>query len=374
MVNAFAVKNEEATLNVIRDLCHIPAPSYGERRRAEYCKAWLESVGARGVYIDEVNNCLFPMNCEGSQEITVLAAHIDTVFPDTESYPEFREDEECIYCPGVNDNTCRVAAVMMTAKYFLENNVKPRGGILFALNSCEEGLGNLVGTKEIFRAYEGRIKQFITLDGGVGGAVNVAVGSRRYEVVAKTAGGHSYGAFGNKNAIAALSEIVGEIYALKVPVREGAKTTYNVGTIEGGTSVNTIAQSAKMLCEYRSNDRECLAVMQEHFDRIFGKEREGVTLSVTLVGERLCKGEVDLAVEANMLKTYERIVREVTGLEVKYHPSSTDANVPMSLGIPGVCLGVSIGRGSHTREEYIEKRGTVPSVEVSVKLMLALTA
>ncbi|MBQ2719513.1 MAG: M20/M25/M40 family metallo-hydrolase [Clostridia bacterium] len=374
MVKAFAVKNEEATLNIIRDLCHIPAPSYGERRRAEYCKAWLESAGARGVYIDDVNNCLFPLNCEGSREITVLAAHIDTVFPDTESYPEFREDEERIYCPGVNDNTCRVAAVMMTAKYFLENNVKPRGGILFALNACEEGLGNLVGTKEIFRAYEGRIKQFITMDGGIGGAVNVAVGSRRYEVVAKTAGGHSYGAFGNKNAIAALSELVGEIYALEVPLREGAKTTYNVGTIEGGTSVNTIAQSARMLCEYRSNDRECLAIMQEAFDRIFKKEREGVSLSVTLVGERLCKGEVDTAVEANMLDTYARIVREVAGIEMTLHPSSTDANVPMSLGIPGVCLGVSVGRGSHTREEYIEKRGTVPSVEVTVKLMLALTA
>ena len=261
-MKAFAINHEEIQLDIIRDLCRIPAPSFGERRRAEYCKAYFESFGAEGVYIDEINNVIFPLNCEGSNEITVIAAHTDTVFPDTESYPEFHEDEERIYCPGVGDDTSCVAAIMLTAKYFVENNILPKGGLLFVCNSCEEGLGNLAGTKQLFKDYEGRIKQFVTVDANTGSVVNVAVGSHRYEVTAETEGGHSFSKFGNKNAIAALAEVICEIYKIQVPVRENSTTTYNVGVIEGGTSINTIAQSAKMLCEYRSNNRECLEIMK----------------------------------------------------------------------------------------------------------------
>ena len=94
MINKFAVENKEMTIQIVRDLCRIPAPSFGERKRAEFCKTWLENAGAEGVYIDEVNNVIFPIGCDGSNEITVVAAHTDTVFPDTESYPEYREDEE----------------------------------------------------------------------------------------------------------------------------------------------------------------------------------------------------------------------------------------------------------------------------------------
>ena len=374
MIKEFAKNNKENVLNVIRDLCHIPAPSFGERRRAEYCKAYFESFGAEGVYIDEVNNVIFPLNCEGSREITVIAAHTDTVFPDTELYPEFREDEKKIYCPGVGDDTASVAVLLYTARYFIDNGIKPQGGVLFVCNSCEEGLGNLVGVKQLFKDYAGRVKQFVTFDAKIGGVVSDAVGSHRYEVEAVTEGGHSFSMFGKKNAIAALSEIVTEIYKLEVPLKEGEKTTYNVGTIEGGTSVNTIAQSARMLCEYRSSDRECLAVMKAEFERIFAEaQTDEVKLNITLVGDRPCKGAVDEAVESRMIEVYRMAVAETVGEEIRIVPASTDANIPMSLGIAAVDVGVYVGGGTHRREEWIEKDSVEPGLEIAIKTVIGIT-
>ncbi len=373
-MNEYAKKHEYIQLNIIRDLCNIPAPSFGERRRAEYCKAYFESFGAEGVYIDEVNNVIFPLNCKESREITVIAAHTDTVFPDTESYPEFHEDDERIYCPGVGDDTASVAALILTAKYFVENKISPKGGILFVCNSCEEGLGNLLGVKEIFKEYEGRVKQFVTIDSNIGSVVNMSVGSHRYEVIAETEGGHSFSKFGNKNAIAALAEVVCEIYKLQVPKKENTITTYNVGNIEGGTSVNTIAQKASMLCEYRSNDRECLAIMKAEFERIFAAaDTEETKLTVNLIGNRPCKGEVDPEAEEALIDAYRQAVKAVTGEDIVLRMASTDANIPMSLGIPAIDVGSYIGAGAHRREEYIEKASLVPGLEIIIRTAMALT-
>ena len=373
-MNEYAKNHEYIQLNIIRDLCNIPTPSFGEKRRAEYCKAYFESFGAEGVYIDEVNNVIFPLNCKGSNEITVIAAHTDTVFPDTESYPEFHEDEDRIYCPGVGDDTASVAALILTAKYFVENKISPKDGILFVCNSCEEGLGNLLGVKEIFKEYAGRVKQFVTIDSNIGCVVNMAVGSHRYEVIAETEGGHSFGKFGNKNAIAALSEVICEIYKLQVPKKENTITTYNVGNIEGGTSVNTIAQKASMLCEYRSNDRECLAIMKAEFERIFAAANTAETkLTVNMIGNRPCKGEVDERAEAELIDAYRQAVKAVTGEDITLRMASTDANIPMSLGIPAIDVGSYIGAGAHRREEYIEKASLVPGLEIIIRTALILT-
>ena len=373
MIKGFAKNHEEIQLNIIRDLCKIPAPSFGERRRAEYCKAYFESFGAEGVYIDEVNNVIFPLNCEGSREITVFAAHTDTVFPDTEFYPEFHEDDERICCPGVGDDTASVAALILTAKYFVENNISPTGGILFVCNSCEEGLGNLVGVKQLFKDFEGRIKQFVTIDSSIGSVVNMAVGSHRYEIIAETEGGHSFSKFGKKNAIAVLSEVVCEIYKIQVPQKENATTTYNVGIIEGGTSINTIAQKASMLCEYRSNDRECLEIMKGEFERIFAAANTDETkLTVNLLGNRPCKGDVDPTAEEQLIDAYRKAVKTVVGKDIILRMASTDANIPMSLGIPAIDVGSYVGMGAHRREEYIEKNSLVPGLEIIIRTALEL--
>jgi acetylornithine deacetylase/succinyl-diaminopimelate desuccinylase-like protein len=360
---------QDETVELIKTLCEYPAPSGKEEKRAQFCKQWLEENGASGVYIDSALNVVYPVNCEGKDKRILFTAHTDTVFPDTESYPEYKEDDERIYCPAVGDDTVRVATVMMCAKYFIDNNITPENGVLFVLNSCEEGLGNLVGTRQLFKDFDGRITQFITVDANIGAYVNVAVGSHRYEVEAKTAGGHSYSKFGNRNAIEVISGMICEIYKLRVPEKEGAKTTYNVGIIEGGTSVNTIAQSAKMLCEYRSNDRECLAVMEKEFARIFKEaESDDAEIIVTRVGERPCKGEVDLAVEKKLIDAYKRAVQETNGMDTKASPASTDANIPMSLGIAALDVGAAVSVGSHTREEYLEKNTVAEGVEAIIRM------
>ena len=149
-------------------------------------------------------------------------------------------------------------------------------------NSCEEGLGNLKGSKQIMKDFEGRIKEFYTFDGKYPGLVDRCVGSHRYEVICETEGGHSYGAFGNNNAIAELAKLITKLYEVKVPVKENTKTTYNVGSIEGGTSVNTIAQQAKMLYEYRSDDAECVELMKNTFEKLVAEANaEGNKQAVT---------------------------------------------------------------------------------------------
>ncbi len=374
MIENFAENNQETLFNIVRSLCNLPAPSFGERKRAEFCKQWLENMGAAGVYIDAVNNVIFPLCCEGSNEITVIAAHTDTVFPDTERYPEYREDDDCIYCPGAGDDSSGVAVLLMTAKYFIENKLMPRGGVLFVCNSCEEGLGNLVGVRQLMKDYAGRIKRFITYDAFIGKVTTSAAGSHRYEVTVTTEGGHSYQKFGKPNAIAVLSRIINDIYSIEVPQIDGVRTTYNVGIAEGGTSVNTIAQSASMLCEYRSNDRESLNAMQIAFDRIFAAaQSKNVSVSVKKIGDRPCKGEVDLSAEAEMVQAYANAVKEVVGVDTDDQIASTDANIPMSQSIAAICVGTFESYGSHTREEYTVKEGLTKGLKISLKMLTALT-
>ena len=355
----------------LKDLCEIPAPSHYEHKRAEYCKKWLENAGAEGVYIDEALNVIYPLNCDGSKEITVFVAHTDTVFPDMEPMPYY-EDGERIHSPGVADDTASVVVLMMMAKFFIENNIAPDKGMLFVCNSCEEGLGNLKGTRQLFKDYEGRIAQLISFDSNLNVVADRCVGSHRYEVEVLTEGGHSFGAFGNDNAIAKLSEIVWKIYDIKVPAKEGTKTTYNVGEISGGTSVNTIAQSAKMLCEYRSDDKECLEAMQVEFERIFDSVRsEKVKVNVTKVGDRPC-GNIDFSRIQEIKDITVPIIENVIGEKVIFDCSSTDCNIPLSLGVKALCVGVNIHKGIHTREEWVDKESIITGLEIAIKIGLAM--
>lgn len=369
----FIAKNTESIYTTLRELCAIPAPSHFEGARAEYCRTWLERAGAHGVYIDGAQNVIFPIGCEGSDKITVYVAHTDTVFPDTEPMP-YEDDGKIIRSPGVGDDTASLALLLHVAKYFIEKNIRPEGGVMFVCNAGEEGLGNLKGTKQLFADFTGRIARFISFDSYFDKIADTCVGSHRYEVTAETEGGHSFLAFGNRNAIAELSRIVSEIYDITVPQKEGTHTTYNVGSITGGTSVNTIAQRATMLCEYRSDDEECLAAMQAHFARIFdGARARGVDLTVTQIGERPCMGKVDRAEIARLTAICRGIIEDTVGVHVTTSPSSTDCNVPLSLGIPALCIGVYQGGGMHTREEWIEKASLPLGLAVGIRVALALT-
>lgn len=370
-IKNYIIQNSDLMYKTLKELALIPAPSHFENDRADYCKNWLESYGAKGVYIDEALNVIFPINCADSDKITVFAAHTDTVFPDREPMPYF-DDGEKIFCPAISDDTASVVVLMLTAKFYIENNIVPKNGIMFVCNSCEEGLGNLKGTRQLFKDYNGRVESFITLDSMLDRVAHRAVGSHRYEVEVLTEGGHSFSAFGNRNAIAELSKIVTEIYKIKVPQKEGCKATYNVGLIEGGTSVNTIAQSAKMLCEYRSDDKECLDFLKGEFERIFADAAKETEIKIKLVGDRPCS-DIEQEKIDNLKAKVVPIIEEIVGKEVTFRSSSTDCNIPLSLGVAALCIGTNIHANIHTREEWIDKESMKPGLSITIKASMALT-
>ncbi len=370
-IKKYIKENEELLYETLREICLIPAPSGKEEKRAAFCKSWLENAGAKGVYIDDAKNVIFPLNCDGKDDITVFSAHTDTVFPDEFPMP-YLDDGEKIFCPGVGDDTASLAVLLLLAKYFLEKRILPEKGFLFVCNSAEEGLGNLLGTRKLFSDYEGRIGRFISFDSNLNVINDVCVGSHRYEVKVETCGGHSFQDFGIPSAIFHLSEMVTKIYQINVPQKENCRTTYNVGEIVGGTSVNTIAQSAKMLCEYRSEDKDCLSYMEKEFSRIFeSAKKDGVKVDVEKVGDRPC-GKADPEKVSEMIEVLCREIEDVIGEKVITKSASTDCNIPLSLGIPAVCMGVYFGGGSHTREEWIEKKSLPKGLEAAICVSLAL--
>ncbi len=347
--------SQEEIRQLIRDLCAIPAPSHHEEKRALFCKEWFERNGGENVEIDEALNVICPYRVTEDNEIVAFLAHTDTVFPDTQPMP-FREEEGIMYCPGVTDDTANLAVLMICARYIMQKKVPVRTGILFVANSCEEGLGNLKGSRAIVEKYGRRMREFITLDGAdLRDIVTRAVGSRRYRIRALTEGGHSFGSFGKRNAIQVLARLVEELYQVEVPSKGESRTTYNVGVISGGTSVNTIAQSAEMLYEYRSDDLSCMERMEETFRNILLRctPPDG-EVHCELIGERPCAGNVDADAMANLVRRGSEAVRAVTGSEPSLESGSTDCNIPLAAGIPAICLGVCTGGKCHTREEWLD--------------------
>lgn len=338
----------------VRELCVIPAPSHHEEKRAAWVKDWMEKNGAQGAFIDPALNVIWPVNDTGDNDLIVFMAHTDVVFPDTTPLP-FHEKDGIYYAPGVSDDTAPLAVLMNTAKYFVNGGFTPKTGILFVANSCEEGLGNLKGSRRIIDDYGSRVKELITVESKLDRIVDRAVGSHRYRVTVRTEGGHSYGAFGNRNAIRCLASMIDTFYSIKVPVNGDSKTTYNVGSIQGGTSVNTIAQEATMLFEYRSDDKDCLAKMKAAFDAIIEAYRAtGIEVEVELLGERPCGGDLDPVAYGALLNRAADSIRRIVGREPIYGSSSTDANYPLSKGIPATCIGACTSAGAHTREEWLD--------------------
>ena len=343
-----------AAKQFLRELAVIPAPSHHEEKRVAYVKAWMEKNGAQGVYVDPALNVIWPVQNDGVSELTAIMAHTDVVFPDTEPLP-LKEDGNIWACPGIGDDTMRLTLLLHAVKYYTDRGRKPKKDLLVVANSCEEGLGNLKGSLRITDDFAGRLKELITIDGGPKALITRGVGSERYRVTVRTEGGHSYSAFGNKNAIAWLAGIIDTLYRVKVPVKAGCKTTYNVGEISGGTSVNTIAQNASMLYEYRSDDRECLAFMRNMFEKTIDAFRAaGLDIEVELLGERPCNGDVKEPEFTELKNRVKAAQMEIYGLDNPEGSGSTDANYPLSKGIPAVCIGAGVGRKAHTREENVD--------------------
>lgn len=362
-------EHKQEAFELLLTVAQIPAPSNNEELRAEFCKKWLDEQGAEGVYFDEALNVVYPVGDTGTNPLVLYAAHIDVVFPDTTPLPLKIEDGK-ILCPGIGDDTANVAALMTAAKYIAQNKLQPKDqGVLLVLDSGEEGLGNLKGIKKIMEVYGDRITEFVSLDGSYAHLCTGAVGSKRYKIDITTEGGHSYGAFGNRNAIAYMASLISSLYDIKVPNR--GKTTYNVGTITGGTSVNTIAQNASMLYEFRSNDRTDLAEMEAHFNAAIDYYRsKGITVDVTLVGDRPCSGTVDPEKHNKLIDRVKAAVKTYYNTDSVCGFGSTDCNIPLSMGIPSLSVGGYKGAKAHAREEYLFIDSLYPGLKLVFDLIL----
>lgn len=357
-------------LGLLRQLAVIPAPSHHEERRASFVRDWLRAAGAADVEIDDAKNVVCRLGAADVTRFVVFSAHTDVVFPDTEPLP-LHEDADRLYAPGVGDDTANLCALLLATRQLIAHpEALPRDcGVLVVANSCEEGLGNLEGTKALYRRYAGQIVEHVAFDLYLPQCISRAVGSHRYRITCRTQGGHSLRDYGRPNAIEVLCNLVEDLYGKGQPggadpFPEGA--TQNVGVIQGGTGVNAIPSEASMLYEYRSESEEMLQDLGARLRGAIQRHShfEG-TLELECIGERPGNGRVDpVALEALASRAGEVITR-VTGQQPDRSPASTDVNVPLSLGIPAVCVGAVRGGLLHTREEWVEKASLEQGCQVA---------
>ena len=361
----------EEQISLLTQLAAIPAPSHCEHKRASFIQRWLKNYGAEDVTTDSALNVILRISAQPGIPMLVCMAHTDIVFSDTGPLPVKIENGK-IHAPGVGDDTANVVALMLCAKFFLTHPKVASKPMLFVFNSCEEGLGNLKGVRQIMSDYGEQVREFVSFDCQFDSIITRAVGSERWQVKASTTGGHSYSDFGNPNAIHQLSMLISNLYRQGVPQKKGTKTTFNVGLISGGTSVNTIAQNAEMTYEYRSDDLESLSVMAQQFKDILEKSRsQDVDFTVESIGNRPCGAKILAETHNILIQRAFNAIKSVTFINPVLCAASTDANIPLSMGIPAITFGLYRGGGAHTREEYVDLDSLVPGLKIALTFLLS---
>jgi tripeptide aminopeptidase len=344
------------TLEQQVSICEIPAPPFKETVRGAEYKRRLEALGLT-VRIDSIGNVIAERRGTGNGPTVMIAGHLDTVFPEGTDVKVKKEGTRYTG-PGIGDDCRGLAVVLAVARAFQMEKVQTTGTVIFVGNVGEEGPGNLRGVRHLFtREYKGKIDYFISVDGTGLGLTSRAVGSNRYRVTYKGPGGHSYGAFGMPSPIHALGRAIGSISDIQVPTTP--KATFNVGIIEGGTSVNTISPSGAMDVDLRSESPKALADLDARFQAAikgaltaenarWPQSRVRITMQVDTIGIRPAGAQPDDApiVRAGLA------AGKALGFTAPTTASSTDANLPMSLGIPAITIdGGGDGRGAHSITE-----------------------
>ena len=372
-----AQRNEPGTLDLQVRLCEIAAPPFHEQTRALELKRLFEDLHLKHVRIDRAGNVIGVRPGRSAHPNLVFSAHLDTVFPEVTDVHVTRAGD-LMKGPGIGDD-CRGLAVMLAIIRALdEAKVETPGTITFVADVGEEGLGDLRGMKGLFfDSLKGQIDRFISVDGTGLGITNTGVGSNRYRVTFKGPGGHSYGAFGLANPIQAMGRAIAKIDSFQVPTRP--KTTFNIGRVGGGTSVNAIPFEAWMEVDMRSADPASLKELDNKFhdaineavaeenDRWHGKG--AVTVSAELVGLRPAGGTPR---ESPIVQTALAVSRALHIDEV-LREGSTDSNVPMNLGIPAITIsGGGLGTGAHALTETFDARDSWRGTQRALLLAVAL--
>lgn len=373
------IKNDLAArlpefVELVTAVCQVPAPPFKEDERARFVADRFREVGLDDVTIDEEGNvvALYPGE-DDSGPVLVLSAHLDTVFPEETDLTVRREGKR-LYAPGIGDNSAAVASLLWIAAEFKRQGFKPKRTIAFLANVGEEGLGDLRGMRYFFNKGLGAqrgVAAALVLDGDLGTVGTQAVGSRRLSVTYRAKGGHSWMDYGNPSAVHAAGRAIAAIADIEVPAHP--RSSLNVGTINGGTSVNAIAETATMLIDMRSVDPDTLVQLEKTVRARLQEAAEAESASavdIEVVGDRPA-GHID---PEHPVPAMVHDVGRRLGLDVRPVVGSTDANVPLSLGIPAVVLGTKEGEGIHTLGEYIEEDSLQPGVEFTLLSLLAVDA
>jgi tripeptide aminopeptidase len=346
------------TLDQQVSICEVAAPPFKEAARASEYRRRLDGLGLTNVRVDSVGNVIAERPGSGSGPTVVISAHLDTVFPDGTDVRVKREGTR-LAAPGIGDDCRGLAVLLAVARAFREADVKTRGTVLFVGTVGEEGAGNSRGVRHLFGAGRPgpKIDYFISVDGTGLGVTSRAVGSHRYRVTYAGPGGHSYGAFGMPNPIHALGRAIAKVADIQVP--QSPRTTFSVGVVRGGTSVNAIAGEASMDVDMRSESSAALDSLDGAFRRAVAAARDeevarwpqsSVPLTVRLdtIGIRPAGAQPDSAVVVRAAVEAGRAL----GFAAPTGASSTDANIPISLGVPAITIdGGGTGEGAHSLEE-----------------------
>ena len=365
---------------VIRDqirLCQIPAPPFHEAARGQAIKSAFDAAGLADVRLDRVGNVLGERRGVAGKPHVVVAAHLDTVFPEGTDVRVNRTGAR-LKGPGIGDDCRGLAVLLALARSLVKGRVQLRGSITFVADVGEEGLGDLRGMRELFGVtLKDKVDQFISLDGAGLFLTTGSVGSHRYRVTFTGPGGHSYAAFGTPNPLQAMGRAIARISQLQVPGQP--KTTFSVGRVGGGTSVNAIPSEGWMEVDLRSTSpAELAALTAKVDDAINGGVREEnarwtsaarVTVKKELVGDRPAGRTPD---DSIIVQTARRAARAL-GLVVPENESSTDANIPMQLKIPAVTIGAGgAGAGQHTSGETFDSTDAWRGTQYAGLLTIAL--
>ena len=368
--------NEPEILAEQARLCEIAAPPYGEEKRGAELKNVFTRLGLKNVRVDAIGNVLGDRPGKNPKPHVVFAAHLDTVFP-AETNVKVTKDGAWLRGPGIGDDCRGLAVVIGMIRALNEASVVTEGSITFVANVGEEGLGDLRGTRALFgETLKGQIDRFVSIDGTGLGMIDVGVGSFRYRLAYKGPGGHSYGAFGLVNPIHALGRAIAAISEFQVG-RE-PKTTFNVGRIGGGTSVNSIPFEAWAEVDMRSHDKASL-------DALHAKFIEAADAAAAAENKRWGNGTITVEKKSvgirppghtprtDYIVTAATAVTQALGFPVTWSQGSTDSNLPMSLGIPAITIdGGGQGKDAHALTEAFDTTDSWKGTKRAVLLAIAL--
>src|SRR4051794_8635465 len=370
--------DDERALAEQKRITEIPAPPYKEQARAAYYQKRFVELGFKDASIDPEGNVIGLRKGSGGGPKLVVSAHLDTVFPEGTDVT-VKEKDGAILAPGIGDDSRGLAALLSMIQAMNANELKTVGDVLFVGTVGEEELGNLRGVKALFRDHAD-IDGFISIDGlGITRIVNQATGSHRYEMIFHGPGGHSFQEFGLPSAIHAMGRAIAKISELQPPAEP--KTTFTVGTVAGGTSVNAIAAEARMAVDMRSDSTEELLKLEARLlDLVKDAMREEnarwksdkITVEIKLIGDRPA-GMV--AMDSPIVQATQRAVATVTRApRVTFAGSSTDSNWAMSRGIPAVTIGGGGEGGNwHSRNEWYKPVNAYFGPQNALLTILVLT-